>query len=242
MDFSKISSKTLFGKVVRFPLKLIHKGATLPIMQDRLRGKKWVVGAFYHGCWLGSFEFQKQRLLESLIKPGSVVFDIGAHTGFMTLLCSELVGAAGHVFAFEPNERHLMHLENHLTLNGSENVTVVNALVGDSDDPLPKSGNSPSYREVTLDTLLQEKGMLAPNYIVMDIGRSKRNSELAVLRGARETLEQLNPVVVLSANEHTYEACREFLEDLAFHVEVFTTRHNDGNGALSYRILAKKRP
>src|SRR5512139_3781902 len=97
MNFSGISNHSVVGKALRFPLRLIPDDATLPILQGRLRGKRWISGSCNHGCWLGSYEYHKRVLFERTITPGSVVFDLGAHVGFYTLLASVLVGHAGRV-------------------------------------------------------------------------------------------------------------------------------------------------
>ena len=71
------------------------------ILQGKLRGKKWIVGSGNHAYWLGSHEYKKRILFEKVIRQGSIVFDIGAHVGFYTLLASVLVGTKGKVFAFD---------------------------------------------------------------------------------------------------------------------------------------------
>ena len=99
MNFSAIPFKTLYGKILRLPLRLIPKNMKLPILQGKLRGEKWIVGSSNHGCWLGSYEYKQRILFEKTIIRGSVIFDIGAHVGFYTLLASKLVGPKGKVFA-----------------------------------------------------------------------------------------------------------------------------------------------
>jgi hypothetical protein len=61
MNFSGISSKSILGKALRFPLKLIPSSARVPIIQGPLRGKLWIVGSSNHGCWLGSYENGKRK-------------------------------------------------------------------------------------------------------------------------------------------------------------------------------------
>ena len=43
-----------------------------------------------------------QQALVEIVQPGAVVWDVGAHIGFFTLLLSRLVGSSGVVHAFEP--------------------------------------------------------------------------------------------------------------------------------------------
>src|SRR5215471_5126199 len=102
MDFSSISKDSVRGKLLRLPLRLMPRDVRVPILQGQLKGKWWIAGSNSHGCWLGSYEFDKRRLFEQTIKPGATVFDIGANVGFYTLLSSVLVGSGGKVYTFEP--------------------------------------------------------------------------------------------------------------------------------------------
>ena len=97
MNFSGISNKKLLGKLLRFPFRFIPTDMRMPILQGRLKGKKWIVGSSNHGCWLGSYEYEKRLVFEKTVTKGSIVFDIGAHVGFYTLLASVLVGPGGRV-------------------------------------------------------------------------------------------------------------------------------------------------
>src|SRR5262245_8579614 len=133
MNPSAISIDTPVGKLLRLPLRLIPGRAVLPILQGPLRGKKWIAGASDNGCWLGSYEYQKQRLFAKSVSPGDVVFDVGAHVGFYTLLASVLVGKRGRVIAFEPVPANLEYLRHHIRLNRIDNVEIIEAAVSDTD-------------------------------------------------------------------------------------------------------------
>jgi len=71
LNFSKISSDSIIGKFLRFPLKLLPQNMIVPIIQGKLRGKKWIVGSSNHGCWLGSYEYEKQVLFSKIVQEGS---------------------------------------------------------------------------------------------------------------------------------------------------------------------------
>src|SRR5580765_1322501 len=101
-NLSGISRETLIGKLLRAPLRLLPRTAAVPILQGPLRGKKWIVGSGTHGCWLGSYEYDKQKLFQKTVRSGDVVYDVGANAGFYSLLASLLVGEKGHVYSFEP--------------------------------------------------------------------------------------------------------------------------------------------
>src|SRR5436853_6940153 len=102
VNFSKVGRGSIVGRMGRAALGLVPKRAVGPILQGELKGCKWVVGSSIHGCWLGSFEFEKQQLFRQYVKPGMTVYDIGANVGFYTLLSSRLAGSEGAVYSFEP--------------------------------------------------------------------------------------------------------------------------------------------
>jgi len=111
MNFSGLSNQSFTGKFLRYPLRLIPPTMRFPILQGTLKGKQWIVGSGQHGCWLGSYEYDKQQLLTRNIAAGRVVFDLGSHAGFYTLLASSLVGPKGKVVAFEPMPQNLAYLK-----------------------------------------------------------------------------------------------------------------------------------
>lgn len=124
INFSALSRERFAGRALRLPLRLIPRGLVLPVLQGPWRGARWMVGAATHGCWLGSYELAKQLALARRLAPGRVVFDLGAHAGFYTLLAARGVGPAGRVHAFEPLPENLAFLRRHVRLNRLGNVSV----------------------------------------------------------------------------------------------------------------------
>ena len=81
------------GRAAKAPLALVPKKMVVPILQGRLRGKKWIVGSSVHSCWLGTYEVAESLLMSATVKEGAVFFDIGAQAGYHTLLAAELSAA-----------------------------------------------------------------------------------------------------------------------------------------------------
>ena len=92
MKVSEISNRSVAGRLLRLPLALIPPALAMPVLQGPLRGYRWIVGSSNHGCWLGSYEYAKQRLFAQMVRSGDVVFDVGANVGFYTLLAACRVG------------------------------------------------------------------------------------------------------------------------------------------------------
>ena len=116
INFSAISKDSLIGKFLRGILKLIPKNAVLPIFQGELKGKKWIIGSGSFGYWLGNYELEKQKIFQQIVKKGDIVYDIGAHVGFYTLLASELVGKKAGSLLLSPCPKIFFILKNILKL------------------------------------------------------------------------------------------------------------------------------
>ncbi len=129
INISKSDFRTHFGKLLRFPPKLIPGKTVLPILQGPLKGKKWIKGSSINGCWLGTYELDKQVLFSKYIKSGMTVFDVGANVGYYSLLASVLTGKEGKVFSFEPLPENISYLKKHIALNKLKNVSVVEKAV-----------------------------------------------------------------------------------------------------------------
>lgn len=228
MDFSGISNQTLIGKALRYPLKLIPQQMRILILQGQLKGKKWIVGSSQHGCWLGSYEYEKQLLFQKMISPGSIVFDLGAHVGFYTLLASVLVGSKGQVFAFEPMPKNLHYLKEHLQINQINNVTVTEAAVSEKSGVAYFEQTESSFQGhlssqgsirvdvVSLDELIAEGKIPTPDYIKMDV----EGAEVQVLHGAKSLIEKSHPTIFLATHgDEIQRECRQFLSSLGYQLK-----------------------
>jgi FkbM family methyltransferase len=181
-----------------------------------------------HGYWLGSYEWEKRRLFETLVRPGDVVYDIGANVGFYTILASRLVGPLGRVIAFEPLPRNLEFLKRHVTLNDASNVTVYEAAVwdrsgssqfdagGDRSVGRVHEEGSTCVATVKLDELLESQSLPPPSLIKMDI----EGGELRALRGAAGLLRLHRPSILLATHGPIQHAgCYDFLAERGYDLQ-----------------------
>jgi FkbM family methyltransferase len=136
---------------------------------------------------------------KSSVRDGATVMDIGANVGAYTLLFATWAGSSGRIFAFEPSVASRSGLERHLDLNGlSERVSVRAEAVagttgmvsfkdtgsnGDNRMLAEAHGDSRVVPSVSVDDFCATHG-LAPDVIKIDV----EGAELAVLRGARQTI------------------------------------------------------
>jgi FkbM family methyltransferase len=228
MNFSGVSDKTIFGRALRFPLRLIPSNTQIPILQGPLRGKRWIAGSSNHGCWLGSYEYAKKKAFAAAIKRGYSVYDLGANVGFYSLLASVLVGTEGRVFSFEPVPRNLKFLRRHFELNGLTNCSVWEVAVGRSEGTahfdvgpnhsmghltVESQGTSISVRTVALDSLVAAGKLPPPNLIKCDI----EGGEYDALLGASDVLSKHGPTIFLATHgPEVHQRCCRFLADLHY--------------------------
>jgi FkbM family methyltransferase len=193
------------------PLRFIPRETELPILQGPLRGRRWIAGSSTHGCWLGSYEYEKQRLFQRVLKPGDVVFDLGANVGFYTLLASQLVGPAGTVCSFEPLPKNLRYLRKHLELNRVGNVQVLDTAVGNqngtvyfqvhSDPSMGMISDQMTASSIEVDCIMLDDAIIneklrAPNVLKIDI----EGAEHEALEGAQHTLREFHPTIFLATH------------------------------------------
>ncbi len=226
MNLALISSKTTLGKAIRLPLRLLPTGAVVRIARGPARGKRWLSDAAANGYWLGFWELEKQRSFAAGLKPGDVVYEIGAHVGLYVLGSCCKVGPEGHVYAFEPLPRNVKYLRRHAELNLLSNCTVVEAAVCDSSGFRSFNANcchseahlSPAgatrVPAMSIDEfLLGGPDRRPPCAIKIDA----RGSELEILSGGRRTLGEFAPRIFISSySQESTRACREMLNSLGY--------------------------
>jgi FkbM family methyltransferase len=224
MNWSAIDPRSTRGRIVRLPAKLLPKSTVMRIRSGPARGMKWISGSATHGCWLGTYELEKQKVLEHIVKPGMTVYDVGAQAGFYTLLCSRLVGDQGRVIAFEPSISEARYLLEHVRINHLANVSVVQAAVGASPALSGfSSGRAMCQNRLTVENdkllvpviSLDSVALRPPNVIKIDI----EGGESDAVKGARALLVKHQPIVVLALHgpEHA-RFCPEFLRSCGYRV------------------------
>ena len=179
------------------------------------------------------------------IRPGMVVLDIGAHSGYFSALFSGLVGPSGRVLAFEPHPATYDLLCHNLAVWGCRNTTAVQkAISGNSGEGQFFEMTSPGTHSLfnvsehswfqmrrelrvectTVDRALAEFGVTTVDFIKMDI----EGAESRALTGMSETIARSRQLMlVLEFNEQTLAAAgkspEEFIrqvKDLGFNLKV----------------------
>jgi FkbM family methyltransferase len=65
----------------------------------------------------GTYEFDEERFMQRVIRPGDWAIDVGANVGVFSLLLAQFVGPFGKVFCYEPNPLPASLLKKSLLMN-----------------------------------------------------------------------------------------------------------------------------
>lgn len=165
----------------------------------------------------GSHDARNVRILNRLLSPGMVFFDVGAHVGQYTLIASQLVGSAGTVHSFEPDPDTFACLTDNIRMNRLTNVHINQlALFSECGDkklfvhsPEYMGGNSlwPEPAEApgrefdvkcaTIDSYVRQRAISDIHLVKIDV----EGGEVALLMGAKTALGlEDRPTILLEFN------------------------------------------
>jgi len=204
----------------------------LPILKGRLKGARWNLnaGGKILRLLLSTYEQEQTGLFIEMVRAGDIIYDVGAHAGYYTLLASRLTGPGGSVHSFEPDEKNKIYLRKHVVANDASNVTIVTKAVseengeahfelgsGSGTGSLSESGTL-TVETVSLDSYSAELG-IRPDLMKIDV----EGAELMVLRGAMRILESARPTIILSTHgEQVHGECCRLLAKLGYRLEAIS--------------------
>lgn len=164
------------------------------------------------------FEKEDRELFRKLLKPGDVVYDIGANIGYHTALFGSLVRSSGKVYAFEPQPALLPNLRR--TIAGIPSAALLELALSNTETCLELHVPSHGYhmlasvgdpgvdshvvacKTATLDTLHGAGQIAAPDFIKIDV----EGAEPLVFEGSRDLLDRPQAPIVFF--EQWQEAAR----------------------------------
>lgn len=184
---------------------IIHKIPFGPLMGWNIFMSIDVSPRMYFGIdepWLA-------KLSKKYIQPGDVVYDIGAHIGYTSLLFVQRVGKTGCVHAFEilPSVAKKF-LKRTIDANKLENVIVHSVGLADKELELDlsvgatlmanlysvKTGNkSELCKVVALDQYVEQQGIPFPSMLKIDI----EGAEISCLSGGIELIKRCMPLMII---------------------------------------------
>jgi len=164
----------------------------------------------------GEFSELEWALLDQIIRPGSVIAEVGANIGALTVPIARKVGAGGLVYAIEPQMLVFQMLAANLALNDLINTFAMNAAAGDagSNGILTLARLDPArpnnFGGIALDRLRDETVPLPVRIAPLDdlidpprlnlIKADVEGMELEVLAGAAGLIARHRPILYVENN------------------------------------------
>ena len=159
------------------------------------------------------------ELVASLLSPGDVFWDVGAHHGFVSLCAAPRVGDAGEVHAFEPSQRNQWFIAHHLEWNRIDNVTVHPYALSSYDGTCCFGGPGTS-KTLTLGKgtdivevrtgcgVIQSGAARSPSFAKLDV----EGAEAEVLGGVMRALREDAILLIAVHSREAYIGCASILE------------------------------
>jgi FkbM family methyltransferase len=200
-------------------------------------GYSYRIAPQFYAWQMDNYEPAVVHELTRTLTETSVVYDVGAHVGIMTLMAARRV-TRGCVYAFEPAPPNYRLLQRHVRVNGyGDRVVTARVLVGDRLSPaIPfvhrldqftanslayaiDEGQATNTPMTTIDEIVLKGKALPPTHMKIDV----EGYEAAVLRGARATLRAFRPIVICAIHPEPLRLLGEtgtgvvrFLTDLGY--------------------------
>lgn len=230
-ELLKLPLRPLFSRLYRWGLggqgrmRLLVGGAPKSLPFD---ARNLQFTALYMPQHAQGYESEAAALLDALVSPRGVFFDVGSNWGYYALWLAGREGFAGSVHAFEPVPGSFADLSGLVAAAGLGSKVVCHRLAL-SDQAGRSAMSIPDGLHSGLATVskgggipielarLDDLGLPAPDVLKVDA----EDHELAVFSGARETLESAKPHVVFESAWGRLPAAKSlapfgFLEGLGY--------------------------
>lgn len=177
-----------------------------------------------------------------------VIADIGANFGFLSLIWAQTVAARGRVFSFEPHPKVYAAFNKSVTINKLDAVISAHNLavgkkLGSIDVLLANTTSNTKKSEIaggqirgsvtvemnTIDNFFKNKERL--DLLKIDVD----GIELDILKGAKNTLNRLKPILVVETNGDY--AIYKFLQEQNYSILNMKLQHYDPKEVLPLNIF-----
>jgi FkbM family methyltransferase len=162
----------------------------------------------------GCIEPNEFAFINSVLKKGMVMIDIGANDGLFTIFAASKVGKQGRVLAFEPSRREFGRLQSNIQMNHLENVIAISKAasneigfaqlkiseyghegqntLGDFVGNVRQSGVQ-TVETCCLDMVPEVRTLQRLDLIKIDV----EGAEHKVLEGAQGVIQNFKPIILL---------------------------------------------
>lgn len=165
---------------------------------------------------MGLSELSVQQLVARTVRPGMVVYDVGANIGFFTLIFAHLTGPGGMVYAFEADLDNAATTRANAARNDFEHVVVVARACGAAEGfatlhLAPVAGGhstvatgqpeldvgAVTVEQTTIDRFAATGGVRPPDLVKIDV----EGAEELVLDGMAGTISRHRPILLIELDD-----------------------------------------
>lgn len=215
--------------------RLAHKEAQFDWFKNRWGAHLFLSPHFHidrNILVFGCYDEDLHLALESLLKPGMVCMDVGAHFGEVAFHMAQKVGPSGEVYAFEPEpslyERLIKHAERNerkmrvctvpMALSDRSGSATLYAASEDADNQglgslmngRPQLRRQVTVQTTTLDAFVKQQKIERIDLIKVDI----QGAEIRFLRGGHETFRRMKPDLLIEFSPDDLKASGKNSRDL----------------------------
>jgi FkbM family methyltransferase len=195
----------------------------------------WMDREFY----LGTYDPWLLYVIRRIVRPGDVCVDIGAHKGYVAMRLARATGSSGRVFAFEPDPRARLLLEQNCRRNALSHVSIFPFALGARSGSMsfalsrqlgwsslfPNDEAAAAVAERAHVEVRSLDGMVGAGDVSIDPARlafvkiDVEGAEPLVLDGMRNLLAKGSPVMWIEVNRDSLQASGGTPRDLQALVE-----------------------
>ena len=153
-----------------------------------------------------TYEPHVTNLVKGILKEGDVFLDVGANTGYFTMLAASLVKANGKVIAIEPNPQNLQLIYSSLLENHLSNVAIYPYAASDQATILRFTTVGSNGGVVTEHSKDQKHYLLVPAVVLDEILKNEVKIDLIkidieaheprAIRGMGNLIKRLKPKII----------------------------------------------
>lgn len=207
-------------RIVRRVTDPLLESVRVPVLSGVNQGRWWSLTSAGSGYASGRRARHQMQLIAALLRPRDVVWDVGAHHGFVTLCAAR---RAREVHAFEPSARNRAVLRRHMRWNDIANAHVHPFALSDCNGSARFGGNGTS-KTFALDrgdelvdvrraeSLVETGACPAPTFMKIDV----EGAEPDVLAGALPVMSRGARLLIAVHGRAADDQCTVLLEQAGF--------------------------
>lgn len=163
------------------------------------------------------------------IKEGDTFFDIGANAGYFSFIASKIVGVAGKVYSFEPEENNYKRMVDDISNNALINIHAYKYALSDTEgvvqlyiNPDNEGGHSlvPDQNQITtpITSVIFDKWVHTAGVTHMRLAKiDVEGFELSVLNGMENTLRNESSLELICEVRRNQKVVGDYMSSLGYH-------------------------